>query len=140
MLLFRILRAAGHESRWVVDWADHVWAEARLNNKWIHLDPCEAAVDKPLLYQEWGKKQTYIVAFHAPSPSGVARAENATASAGSHWKKADVFDVPLIEDVTLRYTSDGMDVIRKRRDDDDLKEALNRVTLDLERKLNNLLK
>lgn len=30
---------------------------------WIHLDPCEAAVDEPLLYQSWGKNQTYILAF-----------------------------------------------------------------------------
>lgn len=30
---------------------------------WVHLDPCEAAVDEPLLYQSWGKNQTYILAF-----------------------------------------------------------------------------
>jgi hypothetical protein len=67
MLLYRILRALGHEARWVVDWADHVWCEVKVADRWVHLDPCEAAVDKPLLYQEWGKTQTYILAFYAPS-------------------------------------------------------------------------
>ncbi|KAI2495943.1 Transglutaminase-like superfamily [Fragilaria crotonensis] len=66
MLLYRMLSSLGHEARWIVDWADHVWTEILLdNNQWIHLDPCEAAVDKPLLYEEW-KQQTYILGFYAP--------------------------------------------------------------------------
>ena len=87
MLLYRMLRALGYEGvRWVVDWSDHVWVEVRLGGggggnivraaaagdgegdgrRWVHLDPCEAAVDEPLLYESWGKNQTYIVAFHDP--------------------------------------------------------------------------
>ena len=90
MLLYRMLRALGYDGvRWVVDWADHVWVEVRLggrageyagdrqveegggggdddDGRWVHLDPCEAAVDNPLLYESWGKNQTYIVAFHDP--------------------------------------------------------------------------
>ena len=27
LLLYRFLRALNHDARWVVDWADHVWAE-----------------------------------------------------------------------------------------------------------------
>lgn len=38
--------------------------EARIADKnWIHCDPCEAAVDEPLIYQSWGKNITYIVAY-----------------------------------------------------------------------------
>jgi peptide-N4-(N-acetyl-beta-glucosaminyl)asparagine amidase len=45
-------------------WQDHVWVEVELPSKgWVHMDPCEAAVDEPLLYQSWGKNQTYILAF-----------------------------------------------------------------------------
>jgi hypothetical protein len=33
-----------------------------LNGRWIHIDPCEAAVDEPLIYQGWGKNQTFILA------------------------------------------------------------------------------
>jgi peptide-N4-(N-acetyl-beta-glucosaminyl)asparagine amidase len=47
MLLYRILRALGHEARWIVDWADHVWAECFFpdstsydvdkKGRWVHL-------------------------------------------------------------------------------------------------------
>ena len=107
MLLYRILRALGYDGvRWVVDWADHVWVEVRLggrtgeyagdrpaeegsgdgdddddDGRWVHLDPCEAAVDNPLLYESWGKNQTYIVAFHDPFYVGDWRG-GAAAAAG----------------------------------------------------------
>jgi len=38
ILLYRILRSLGHEAGWVVDWADHVWAECRIGGRgsiWI---------------------------------------------------------------------------------------------------------
>ena len=31
--------------------------------RWVHLDPCEAAVDQPSLYAEWGKTLTYVLAI-----------------------------------------------------------------------------
>ena len=68
MLMYRFLRLLGYRVRWIADWADHVWVEVavpslRRGTRWVHLDPCEAAVDEPLLYQGWGKNQTYIVAL-----------------------------------------------------------------------------
>mmetsp|Transcript_9277 Transcript_9277/g.17477 ORF Transcript_9277/g.17477 Transcript_9277/m.17477 type:complete len:597 (+) Transcript_9277:208-1998(+) len=98
ILLYRMLRALGHEARWVVDWADHVWVECWIGGDWIHLDPCEAALDRPLLYREWGKKQTFIIAFWAPLRSG----------------EASIIQ-DYITDVTLKYTSDGIAAISKRR-------------------------
>ena len=35
--------------------------------EWIHIDPCEAAVDEPLIYQGWGKNQTFIFAYKKES-------------------------------------------------------------------------
>jgi len=99
MLLYRMLRVLGYKARWVVDWCDHVWCEVQLSSskKWIHLDPCEAAVNKPLLYQEWGKEQTYIYAFHATT---------------------EKLDEELnIEDVTSMYTSDSLETIWNRREE-----------------------
>lgn len=53
---------------------------------WVHLDPCEAAVDEPLLYQGWGKNQTYILAFTREG----------------------------VEDVTHTYTSDAAAAVARR--------------------------
>jgi hypothetical protein len=118
MLLFCFLRALGHDCRWVVDWADHVWVEVNIQGTWIHLDPCEAAVDHNLLYQEWGKKQTYILAFYAPD----------THDSG-----------PLIEDVTKSYTSDTWDDINQRRDESpqDVQTSIQNAIQRLETRLRN---
>jgi hypothetical protein len=34
----------------------------RKPSKWVHLDPCEAAVGENFIYESWGKSQNYIVA------------------------------------------------------------------------------
>ena len=59
--------AQGLEVRYVLDQTDHVWTEYYSPSKarWVHLDPCEASYDQPLLYEKgWGKKLTYIIGFH----------------------------------------------------------------------------
>lgn len=60
--------------------------EVRVGARWVHLDPCDAVVDQSLLYQAWGKNQTYILAYSEEA----------------------------VEDVTLHYTDDG-DAVRARR-------------------------
>jgi hypothetical protein len=61
--------ALGFEVRHVTDFTDHVWAEVRLARAggeapmWLHVDPCEAALDTPLLYEKgWGKKLSFAFA------------------------------------------------------------------------------
>jgi Transglutaminase-like superfamily len=119
MLLYRMLSSMGHQARWIVDWSDHVWTEILLDDHhWIHLDPCEAAVDKPLLYQEWGKQQTYIIGFYSP----------------------DKHRYPIIEDLTSKYTSDDKDVIDQRREEppEEFKACLAKATEELRKKIANL--
>ena len=56
--------------------------------KWVHVDPCEASVAEPLLYEGWGKNQTYIFAVSTEGGS--------------------------IEDVTATYTSNLTAALERR--------------------------
>jgi hypothetical protein len=134
-LMYRLLRALGLEARWVVDWADHVWAEVLLleghkgEQRWVHIDPCEAAVDKNHLYQSWGKKQTYVMALYAPK-----KATTKGTSFSSHKQKCMA---PLVEDVTKEYTSDPWETIYKRRDEsnEEVEQAIMKAVTKLAGKL-----
>lgn len=108
MLLYRILRALRYQARWVVDWADHVWAEVLIDGRWIHMDPCEAALDDNMLYSNWGKNQTFVVALYVPPAVGVGVHD-------AYVGPGNAVYVPPVEDVTLAYSRDGGAVVAERR-------------------------
>eukprot|EP00934_Nitzschia_sp_Nitz4_P008147 Nitzschia sp. Nitz4//scaffold374_size14026//5689//8782//NITZ4_008959-RA/size14026-augustus-gene-0.11-mRNA-1//1//CDS//3329549623//8137//frame0 len=58
-------RAVGFETRYVLDWSDHVWTEVRVGDHWIMTDSCEGVIDEPSMYEHgWGKKQlSYMIAM-----------------------------------------------------------------------------
>lgn len=61
-----VLNAVGLNVRFVDNFEDHVWNEfySESEKRWIHVDSCEGAFDKPLLYEQgWGRVMTFILAF-----------------------------------------------------------------------------
>ena len=60
-----VLNAVGLKVRFVDNFEDHVWNEfySDIEHRWIHVDSCEGAFDKPLLYEQgWGRVMTFILA------------------------------------------------------------------------------
>jgi hypothetical protein len=70
-----LLLANGYKSRIVIDCSplkdnskkvagDHVWVEIFILNHWIHVDPTEKIIDKPLMYiNEWNKDVNLVYAL-----------------------------------------------------------------------------
>ena len=57
-----------------MDWKDHVWNEVLVQGEWMHIDPCEAAVNDKRMYVGWGKEHTYIVALSREALEDVTEA------------------------------------------------------------------
>jgi len=122
LLLLRMLQALGHTCRCVVDCGhDHVWSEVQwdgagtgnsTDRRLLHLDPCEAAVNKNLLYQEWGRHLTSVFAICAPP---FVTDENSSQGEA----------IPIIEDVTDRYTSQKVWFRWRQKIIDEASAALN---------------
>ncbi|XP_022112857.2 peptide-N(4)-(N-acetyl-beta-glucosaminyl)asparagine amidase [Pieris rapae] len=82
-------RALGYDTRYIYDSTDHVWCEVYdyVSKNWLHVDPCEGALDTPLMYDHgWGKKLTYVIAVSCND----------------------------VQDVTWRYTTKHKEVLLRR--------------------------
>lgn len=59
-------RTLGYKIRLVIDMKDHVWVEywSEASERWVHIDPGEGILDKPLLYEKgWGKQVDHVYAL-----------------------------------------------------------------------------
>lgn len=95
-------RAFGYEARLVLDFTDHLWTEcySRFLGRWIHLDPCEGAFDKPLLYEHgWKKKLTYLIAL---SRDGVF---DVTKRYTRHWEEVRLRRILTSEENVAKVVS-----------------------------------
>ena len=69
-------RSAGFETRYIMDFTDHVWVEVWSNetSRWIMADGCEGKIDEPSMYEKgWGKDLCYNLAFTIDSVVDVTR-------------------------------------------------------------------
>ncbi len=69
-------RAAGFDTRYVLDFTDHVWTEvySQRLGRWIMCDGCEGVIDEPSMYESgWGKDLNCILAFTPHSVVDVTR-------------------------------------------------------------------
>jgi peptide-N4-(N-acetyl-beta-glucosaminyl)asparagine amidase len=63
-------QALGLETRYILDWTDHVWVEVLLRlstdevEQWCMIDSCEGVLNECSMYERgWGKDLNYIVAI-----------------------------------------------------------------------------
>ena len=71
-----VCRAAGFETRYILDFTDHVWTEVYSHRlgRWLMCDSCEGQIDASSMYEKgWGKELNCIMAFTTESVVDVTR-------------------------------------------------------------------
>ncbi|CAM9424128.1 unnamed protein product [Chrysoparadoxa australica] len=81
-VMLRFLEGLGYRCKWVVNRGGHMWCEAMVKGRWVHVDPCEASVDDNQLYERWGRDLTYVLGFTR------SEVQDVTSSYTSNFEKA----------------------------------------------------
>lgn len=119
-----VCKAFGYETRLVYDCKDHVWVEvySEAQKRWLHTDPCENALDQPLLYSCGWKKNLFLV-----FATGDSEVRDVTWRYVSEWKKALAMRKQLfseidlfkkLEEINMYYRLRGctIDIIKKNEE------------------------
>ena len=140
-----ICRALDYETRYILDWTDHVWTEiwSPSQNRWIHCDSCEAAFDEPRLYSEgWGKSLSFVVAFSIDGVADVSKRYQKMDDEMVGRRRAIVQDDEFVSKAIARCTEvlqtridvARREIVRKRNEDE--REELKVLDMSEEEKKN----
>ncbi len=106
--------------RLVLDWTDHVWVEqwSAAQEKWVHMDPCEAAYDKPLLYSVGCQRQGKATFCQVTLITRLNDESQLPACPQAGWGKKLSYVTAVgrdgVADVSRRYSKDWQDLLTRR--------------------------
>lgn len=123
-----LLKALDLDVRYIWNSEDHVWNEiySPFHERWVHVDSCEEAYDRPLIYADgWGKKMAYVIGFSSTGARDVTRRYVRRADAALPRNRFDERQLSqALESITvdqrLRMTPELREIYKER---DEVEEA-----------------
>ena len=93
------------------------WCEVYVpaQERWVHIDPINCLIDQPHVYESIRPRRTFAYVLAAHSPTQLSRSPSSPAHA--LLLASSPFGLPIITDVTPRYSVGGLSINRPRLDE-----------------------